>query len=636
LKESIEKILLTDVIEEFPTYITIYGEDCTILWANRISRERNGLALEDLGKIKCYEHQGRTEPCEDCIVSQAFKTGHPHEAESLEFESRDSLINQNSWYQKATPLRDRNGNTIGVFKISHNLSEHIQRRLESGKDIEFIHDLVEKTDDIIWTSNSNGVLDYVNPAMERVLGYTREDLAAKPAIEFTHPEDRARFEEMLPGLIRERKGWKNFLIRWKHKDGSWHFMESSSSPVLDSKGRVIAFRGVDRDVTEKEQLVAQLLQAQKMESIGRFAGGMSHDFNNMLGVIMGYLELAFKKLEPAHPVYDYLEQINEAAQRSANLTRQLLAFARKQQVDPKVLDLNSVVETMLKMIQRLIGTDIRLVWIPDKDLWPIEIDPGQVDQILANLCVNARDAIDGVGTITIRTENRAMDQAQAARFMGLVPGEYVVLSVEDTGCGIEKEFLNKIFEPFFTTKPKGEGTGLGLSTIYGIVKQSDGYVYASSEVGRGSRFDIYLPPYSGERQISGLAPRARETRARGESILLVDDEKSYLRITKLLLENLGYKVTATTRPARALEIFRRNPARFDLLITDKIMPEMRGMQLRDEIRAIRPDIKHFFISGHSIGAEPGGSRIEIDAPFLQKPFTQRELSNKIREVLDEE
>lgn len=634
MKDIINQILLTDVIEDFPAYITIYGEDYTILRMNRISRERKGLTLEDLGHIKCYELRGRSEPCENCIVTKVIESGQPHAVEALEYEGDSPLNGASSWYLKAAPLSDGDGEMIGILKVSHNISEHVQRKLQYEKNIEFLHDLVENTTDIIWTSTSRGTIEYANPALEKILGYKLEEITNRHFVEFLHPDDLVKLMDMVPKLMRKKKGWKNFTARWKHKDGTYRYLESSSTPILDSCGRVIAYRGVDRDVTRREELIAQLLQSQKMESIGRLAGGISHDFNNMLGVILGYLEMSTAKLAPSHPVSDYLKQIREAAERSINLTKQLLAFARKQKIEPEILDLNSAVGLMLKMLQRLIGSDIELAWIPGKDLWPVEMDPHQVDQIMANLCVNAKDAIEGTGKITIKTGNKVITKAESTKLDGMVPGEYVLLSVKDTGRGMERETLRKAFEPFFTTKPEGVGTGLGLSTVYGIVKQNNGFIYASSKSGEGCRFNVYLPRYTGEKKAGKGSQKNGETLRGTESILLVDDEKAILGVIKILLEDLGYKVIAAVTPLKALKIYQDSPDKFDLIIIDKIMPEMRGIELRNKIREVKPDIKYIFMSGHS--AEDPEDRISImeHDPFLQKPFTQKELSIKIREVIE--
>ena len=312
-----------------------------------------------------------------------------------------------------------------------------------------------------------------------------------------------------------------------------------------------------------------------MESVGRLAGGVAHDFNNMLGVIIGRAEMALGQ-DVSTDVQHDLKEILNAGQRSADLTRQLLAFARKQTAAPKILDLNDTISGMLKMLKRLIGEDIELSWVPGSDLWKVKIDPSQVDQILANLAVNARDAISGVGAITLKAENVVVDDSDRAETPELIPGEYVLLTVSDTGEGMSQEVREKIFEPFFTTKELGKGTGLGLSTVYGIVKQNDGFIHVASEPGKGTTFKIYLPRFEDEtaqvpsEEVTGKRPTGTET------ILLVEDDEAILSLSKMILENLGYTVLAAQTPGHAIHLVEEHPGDIHLLITDVVMPEMNG------------------------------------------------------------
>jgi nitrogen-specific signal transduction histidine kinase/ActR/RegA family two-component response regulator len=385
---------------------------------------------------------------------------------------------------------------------------------------------------------------------------------------------------------------------------------------------------------EKAKLEAQLQQAQKMESVGRLAGGVAHDFNNMLSAILGHAELALDQVDPARPLQAHLQEIQKAARRSADLTRQLLAFARKQTVQPKVLDLNETVESMLKMLQRLIGEDIQLTWQPEANLWPVRVDPSQIDQILANLCVNARDAISGVGKMTIETGNSALDEAYCAEHAGFSPGEYVRLTVSDDGCGMDRETLAHIFEPFYTTKGVGEGTGLGLATVYGIVKQNNGFINAYSEPGQGTTFTIYLP-----RQVA-KAEQAREEGpaepvARGhETILLVEDEPVILELTKMLLERLGYAVLAAGTPGEALRLARKQAGEIHLVMTDVVMPEMNGRDLAKNLLSLYPSLKRLFMSGYTANVIAHHGVLDPGVHFIQKPFSIKELADKVREALD--
>jgi len=384
----------------------------------------------------------------------------------------------------------------------------------------------------------------------------------------------------------------------------------------------------------QEKLQAQLHQSQKMESVALLAGGVAHDFNNMLGVILGHTEMAQEQVDPNLPLFKDLEKIHNAAERSTNLTRQLLTFARKQSVSPKVLDLNETVEGMLTMLRRLIGENINLLWMPAPGLWPVKIDPAQVDQILANLSVNARDAITDVGKIIVETENRTLDDDYCAVHTGFMPGDYVLISLNDNGCGMDQETLAHIFEPFFTTKGIGEGTGLGLASVYGAVKQNKGFINVSSEPGQGTIFSIYLPRYvgdSGRVQASG----ATEPAVRGnETILLVEDELTLLNMIATMLQKLGYTVLPANTPSEANHLIKMHDRKIDLLLTDVIMPEMNGRDLAEQLLINHPGMKCLFMSGYTANIIAHQGMLNQGVSFIQKPFSQRELAAKVRQALD--
>jgi len=387
---------------------------------------------------------------------------------------------------------------------------------------------------------------------------------------------------------------------------------------------------------EQENLTSQLLQVQKMESVGRLAGGVAHDFNNMLSVIMGYGELAMDSLEPDDPVHGYLDEMMSAANRSAEITRQLLAFARKQTILPKVIDLNETIEGMLKMLRRLLGENIDLLWLPGSGLWKVRMDPSQLDQILANLCVNARDAIVDVGKITIETRNVLLDEGYCSEHMGAVPGEYVMLAVSDDGCGMSQDVLERVFEPFFTTKEIGKGTGMGLAMVYGIVKQNNGYINVYSEVGRGSVFKLYLPRCVEEAELEDGDAHLPVPLGRGERIILVEDEATILELAQHILRSLGYKVVVFNDPQKALAEVEKDRCRADLLLTDVVMPGMSGRVLAEKISAICPTIKCLYMSGYTADALLQHRVMEEDVIFIQKPFTMRDLAVKVREALGSE
>ncbi len=385
---------------------------------------------------------------------------------------------------------------------------------------------------------------------------------------------------------------------------------------------------------EREKLTEQLTQSQKMESVGRLAGGVAHDFNNMLGVILGHTELALEQVDPALPLHGSLLEIQKAAERSASLTRQLLAFARKQTVAPKVLDLNDTVEGMLNMLQRLIGEDLDLVWRPGNNLGPVKVDPSQIDQIMANLCVNARDAIGDTGKVMIETDTAVFDESYCVEHPGFLTGEYVLLAVSDDGCGMDKETLDKLFEPFFTTKAMGKGTGLGLATVYGIVKQNNGFINVYSEPGHGSTFKIYLPRYADK---ASQAPKddALKSVVRGhETILLVEDEPGILKMTLAMLERQGYTVLAASTPGEAIRLAERYSGEIHLLVTDVVMPEMNGRDLAKNLIALYPNLKRLFMSGYTANVIAHHGVLDEGVHFIQKPFSSKDLAAEVRSALE--
>ena len=485
----------------------------------------------------------------------------------------------------------------------------------------------------------DGTVRYWNRASESFYGYSAGEAIGRNLLDLIIPPDMrdavaAAMRSMASTGIAEPAS----EIQHMRRDGSL-IPVYSSHVLVPVPGRDVELFCIDVDLTslkqaeaQREKLQSQLVQAQKMESIGRLAGGVAHDFNNMLTVILGQAELALLQVPPEDKLHSDLDQIRKAAQRSADLTRQLLAFARKQTVTPRILDLNATVEGMLKLLRRLIGENIDLIWRPDPHLWPVRIDPSQVDQILANLCVNARDAIAGVGHVTIRTANAVFNDDHLARHPGFVPGGYVLLSVTDDGCGMDAETLAHLFEPFFTTKEVGRGTGLGLATVYGAVTQNKGFLEVDSQPDRGASFRIYLPRHKAPGAETGESSPAAGTRGK-ETILLVEDEPAILTMTTLMLEMLGYTVLASHSPAGAIRLAREHPGRIHLLLTDVIMPEMNGRDLAENLLSLRPDIRCLFMSGYTanIIAHPGG--LDHGAHFIQKPFSMSGLGTRISEAL---
>ncbi|SPF46993.1 putative Histidine kinase [Syntrophobacter sp. SbD1] len=485
---------------------------------------------------------------------------------------------------------------------------------------------------------SDGPIVDANDAFLRLFGYTRQEVIGHNPFElgmWANPDERTHMVETLQKL----GGIQDFETRFRRKSGE--IMDALiSAEVIEVAGQRYIL-GLTHDITErkkaieeKKKLEAQLFQAQKMESVGRLAGGVAHDFNNMLGVIIGRAEMALQLDISNHKLQHNLQEILKAALRSADLTRQLLAFARKQTAIPKIMDLNDTISGMLQMLRRLIGEDIDLSCVPGLDLWKVKIDPSQVDQILANLVVNACDAISEAGAITMITENVVIDDSNRAEAPEFIPGQYVLLTVSDTGAGMSQEVRENIFEPFFTTKELGKGTGLGLSTVYGIVKQNDGFIYVASEPGKGTKFKIYLPRFKAEteqipsEEITVNRPTGTET------ILLVEDDEAILNLSKTILENLGYAVFAAHNPVYALHLAKEHPGDIHLLITDVVMPEMNGRELAEKLSTICPNLKYLYMSGYPADVIAHHGILDVGLNFIQKPFGKDDLAAKVRQVLD--
>ncbi|MEA2011648.1 MAG: response regulator [Verrucomicrobiota bacterium] len=389
---------------------------------------------------------------------------------------------------------------------------------------------------------------------------------------------------------------------------------------------------------EQEKLREKLFQAQKMESIGRLAGGVAHDFNNKLAVILGYAEMVKEQVDYNSPLHDKLEEICNAATHSRDIVKQLLSYARKEKISPKIIDLNLEISQMHNMLQFLIGENIKLIWSPGTDIWALNIDPTQINQIIANLCVNAKDAINEQGNIFIKTKNVCVDEAYSATCPSAIPGDFILLEISDDGCGMDKDIFDKIFEPFFTTKGLAEGTGLGLSTVLGIVKQNNGFIYVYSEKEHGTTFKIYFPRYCGEgsKTIISENPLQKSLFAKGETILLVEDDPEIKKMTQIILKEFGYKVFAVDSAKKALEVADFHNGPLDMLISDVVMPNMNGCKLANKIKSIYPNIKILFMSGYTADILTDEDILKEKINFLQKPFSRNNLLIKIREILDED
>jgi two-component system cell cycle sensor histidine kinase/response regulator CckA len=528
-----------------------------------------------------------------------------------------------------TPMFSSNRELIGVLGIGRDITE--RKRAEQER--EMLIAAIEQAGEMITLTDSNGIIKYVNPAFERMTGYHREEIIGQsPRLFDSDKPEEAAFQRKWK-TVSSGRSWTGRTV-YKRKDGTYFTVDASLSPIRNASGEIVGYVSVKRDVTESLRLEAQVQQAQKMESVGRLAGGVAHDYNNMLNVILGSAELALNKLSPDDPIQSYLRAIIDAGNRSAAITSQLLAFARKQTISPKILDLNETVEGMLKMIRRLIGEHIDLVWIPKANLWQVKMDPSQMDQILVNLCVNARDAISDVGKVIIETENVTFDEDFCADHAGFIPGAFVLLSVSDNGSGIDREVLDHIFEPFFTTKTAGQGSGLGLATAYGIVKQNNGFINAYSEPGSGTTIKLYLPQHEGSAEVIGMKNTIALPMSHGETILLVEDEAVMMEVARVMLESLDYKVLAAASPNEAIDVSKQYDDKIDLLITDVVMPQMNGRELSDRLKTLLPAIKILFMSGYTANVIAHQGVLEKGIDFIQKPFSMHDLAVKIRMVLD--
>jgi PAS domain S-box-containing protein len=503
------------------------------------------------------------------------------------------------------------------------------------------HRFCNMASELICTADlETAMFKQVNPAFSQLLGYSREELLSRPFLDFVHPDDIDATLEIIEAELKKGTRVISFENRYRCKDGTYVWLDWNSHPIPE-EGVTYA---IAHDVTERKkqeqqrrQLEEQLQQSQKLEAIGRLAGGIAHDFNNKLQSILGYTDLLMETLGDGEQARKDLKQIRGAAEHSAQLTRQLLAFARKQTFSPRVLDLNQTVSGMLNMLRRLIGEDIGLVFEPDPAAGNVRIDPAQLDQILANLVVNARDAIEETGTITIASDRVEISPAEAQSTPEASPGSYAVLRIQDDGTGMEEEVRGKIFEPFYTTKEEGKGTGLGLAMVHGIVHQNEGFVTVTSQVGRGSTFHVHLPTYQSQpatREPTEDAHKPAHPRG-AETILVVEDDLAILRFLTTTLERCGYRVLSFSSSQEALETARSGEDNIDLLVTDVVMPEINGKQLWQSLYDLQPHAACIFISGYTSDVIAPNGELQQATHFLAKPFSPAQLARQVRAVLDQ-
>ncbi|HBG05146.1 MAG: hypothetical protein A2075_22820 [Geobacteraceae bacterium GWC2_58_44] len=631
LRESEE--LYRSLFENTMNAVLLTVPDGTVAAANPAACAMFGRSEAELCSIGLAELVDQTEPRLPAALEQRAGSGHlVCEHNCVRKDGTKFLAEINSVILKDSKrcfviLRD-----ITQRKQAEESLRHSAAELRQAQEIAKLGSWTYDMSGLSWSAQTYSIFG---------LSPESFDPNAQSFIDLIHPDDRPTMQAWMAACDADAEP-DDLEFRIIRPDATVRYVSARGRLICSDYDRQPYLSGTLQDITEskkaeeeKAKLEAQLQQARKMESVGRLAGGVAHDYNNMLSVIIGHANLALMELDPADPLEIHLEEILKAAERSADLTRQLLAFARKQPVAPRVLNLNETVAGMLKMLQRVIGEDVHLSWQPAATLWPVRVDPSQIDQILANLCVNARDSMAGIGRITIKTGNSVIDQECCSRNAGFLAGDYVRLVVADDGCGMDQQTVALIFEPFFTTKGVGEGTGLGLATVYGATRQNNGFIDVGSEPGVGTTFTIYLPRHAGESRQPRRAAAAEPDRTGRETILLVEDETALLELTALALTRHGYRVLAANSPGAAIELAGRHPGEISLLVTDVVMPGMNGRDLATELLSRDPHLSCLFMSGYTSDVIAVHGVLDEGVHFIQKPFPIGELSAKVRTVLDD-
>jgi len=525
------------------------------------------------------------------------------------------------------PRRDAHGAIIGLVGVARDITDLRQ----ADETIRRLSTAVGQSPAAVIITDPTGRIVYVNRKFTDITGYSSDEVVGNNPRLLKSGKTSVEQYRQLWSTIQSGATWRGEYQN-RRKNGDLYWASATIAPVKDENGTITNFVAIQEDVTETRSLEAQLRQAQKMEAVGRLAGGVAHDFNNLLTVITSYSQLLLEDMAAADPRRADLQEIQRAAIAAAELTRQLLAFSRQQVLEPRVLNINDVLSAAGKMLQRLIGEDVALQLTLAPDLGNVKADPGQLEQVIMNLAVNARDAMPDGGKLTIETANMDLDASYTAQHAVVAPGSYVLITVTDTGSGMDEPTKARLFEPFFTTKELGKGTGLGLATVYGIVKQSNGYIWVYSEHGHGTSFKVYLPRVD---DTTAANAEARPLFANGgtETILLAEDASGVRAAAQEILKRLGYTVLVATDGHAALQLSRARTDTIHLLVTDVIMPEMSGRQLADRLKEQRPGLKVLFVSGYTDDAIVRHGMLEPGIAFLQKPFTPQTLARKVREVL---
>jgi two-component system, cell cycle sensor histidine kinase and response regulator CckA len=547
-------------------------------------------------------------------------------AEMIDAENWNCLTR--SQLDGATLIRSIRG-TVTVHKLR-------QEQHKTDESLRKLSYAVEQSADTVFVTDRSGVIEYVNPAFESVTGYSRREVYGQtPRILKSGEQAPEVYEEMWKTIL-SGEVYRGILINRK-KDGELYYVEESICPVRNAKGEITHFISNGRDLTDRLRLEAQLLQAQKMDAVGRLAGGIAHDFNNLLTIITSYSELALDEVPKETPAAAKLNEILLAARRAAELTRQLLGYSRKQPRALRVTDMNQVIADIARTLPRLIGEDIDFSFNPGQGMGQVRVDPLQIEQVLMNLASNARDAMPRGGHLRIETSNVVLDEKYVQGRYAIIPvGRYVLTTVTDDGCGILPQHLPHIFEPFYTTKTTAKGTGLGLATVYGIVKQNNGFIWAYSEQNMGTVFKIYLP-CTPDNQLPQAKPvKTEKAQGGSETILLVEDEQAVRKATAEFLGNQGYTILEARNGLEALSVAEDRNRRIDLVVSDVVMPNMSGGEMAKELKRLRPETRLIFVSGYAAKTVLNHDICDLNTNFLEKPYTLKQLSTKIRQALHQE
>lgn len=694
-KSEHEKALVLDNAGEIIAY---HDTNHCLQWGNRAYLKATGLSLTELKGKKCYEAWGLDRLCYNCPVTKAIETGEISEAELTPQNQEHWPPDQGCWLSRAAPVRDSDGSIIGAIEVAYDITERKKVEEEriaafqqlqaanqqlqaseqqlgaANQQLEASNQQLRATEQQLRASNqqlaaSNQQLRATeqetrqlearlrlqiermpiglivwdeefrakswNPAAESIFGFTAEEMLGRHPLGRIVPEEAQTQVESIWRRLLEGDMTAYSVNENITKDGRKIICDWSNTPIKDPDGKVSDVLSMVQDITERKQLEDQFRQAQRLEALGRLTGGVAHDFNNLLTVILGHCEMMMRKMEEETPLRKRLSVIRETGQRAAGLVRQLLAFSRKQVLNPRVLDLNKIVANTDKMLRRLIGEDIEIETILKPELWHVEADPGQMEQVVMNLATNARDAMPQGGKLTIETRNVELDETYAQKHAEVTPGPYVMFAMSDNGCGMDPETMLHIFEPFFTTKGIGKGTGLGLATIHGIVKQSGGHIWVYSELGEGTTFRVYFPKSQkapgteAEQEIVSTREMSGD-----ETVLVVEDEAGVRRLVCDVLADNGYAVLEAADGKKALEKCGGHKGPIHLLVTDVVMPEMGGAELAKQMMEKHPDLKVLFTSGYTDDAIVHHGVLDKGVEFIEKPFTPASLSRKVREVLD--